>query len=106
MSQTLRERRILYRPSNGSEADGFYARWCENCANDKVMSEGKKYDDCGRDEICQIIAATMAYNLDDQEYPQEWTYDKDGRPCCTAFVAVGSKNYRCEKTPDMFERMP
>lgn len=28
----------------------------------------------------------MVYNVNDKEYPEEWIYDKDDKPTCTAFV--------------------
>lgn len=79
----------LYRPSSGTEGCGFYENWCSNCAKDKPMSEGKDFDECGPDEVCEIIALTMAYDITDPKYPKAWTYDKDGDPCCTEFVEVG-----------------
>jgi hypothetical protein len=30
-------------------------------------------------------AMSMAFEIDDPEYPEEWVYDEDGRPKCTAF---------------------
>lgn len=93
----------LYRPSNSTDGCAFYAKWCENCAKDKHMSEGKDYDECSDDEVCQIIADTLAYPIQSPKYPKAWTYDKDGHPCCTEFVEVGQKMpHRCAKTEDMF----
>lgn len=80
----------LYQPSNGIEGECFINEWCGHCAKDKSMSEGKDYDECNDDEICKIIAATMAYDIDDSEYPKEWIYNEYGHPCCTAFVQAGT----------------
>lgn len=93
----------LYRPSNSSEGCGFYAEWCANCARDKPMSEGKDYDECGPEEVCEIIAHTLAYDVTDPRYPKAWTY-KDGQPCCTEFIQAGQEiRHRCAHTPDMFD---
>ena len=62
----------LYRPSNGSEGDGFMSRWCEKCVKD---SESKP---------CRILGRTMAFSVDDKLYPREWIEDDNG-PRCTAF---------------------
>lgn len=83
-----------YRPSNGTEGDCFFEAWCWQCASDQSVPEG-----------CQIIGATMAYDVNDPDYPQEWQYGKDGQPCCTAFVPAGQPipAPRDEHTADLFE---
>jgi hypothetical protein len=81
---------VKYRPSNGTEGCAFYANWCENCARDKPMSEGKDYDECDDSDVCQLIADSLHYDINHPKYPKEWTYDKDGHPCCTAFVESGN----------------
>lgn len=93
----------LYRPSNGTEGDGFFSAWCMRCARDKTMSEGKNYDDCGPGEVCELIGNSMAFDVDDPKYPQEWRYGANG-PECTAFVPVGQDipRERCAHTIDMF----
>jgi hypothetical protein len=63
-----------YRPSNGTEGECFMAEWCDRCAKDaKPLS-------------CSIITDTMAYDVDDAEYPSEWVWDGK-TPRCTAFEA-------------------
>lgn len=62
----------LYRPSNGTESIAFMDSWCCDCAKD-VNAD------------CPILAATMARNIDDADYPTEWRYSDNGRPECTAF---------------------
>lgn len=101
----MAEEKEKYRPCNGSEGDSFMAEWCFQCARDKHLSEGKYYDECSEDETCGIIASTMAFDIDDEEYPSEWTYDEHGCPCCTAFIRLGEDmpTPRCAKTPDMFD---
>lgn len=92
-----------YQPSNGTEGLYFFEAWCMRCARDKSMSEGKDYDLCTEDETCSIIANTMAYKPEDDEYPKEWQYDKDGQPCCMAFVLAGNAiPQRDDLTVDMF----
>ncbi len=93
----------LYRPSNGTEGMIFYEGWCMHCARDKPMSEGKDYDECSDDEICQIIARAGGFDIDDPNYPLEWRYGKDGMPCCTAFVQSGHPvPLRDDRTLDLF----
>ena len=70
-----------YRPSNGTEGEMFYARWCEDCKHD---AEYRKTQENG----CKILAATMLFSTDDAEYPKEWTHDENGQPCCMAFEEV------------------
>lgn len=94
-----------YQPSNGTEGEFFFSAWCRHCQRDKAMRDGVDYDECDDNEICLIPAATMAFNVEDEEYPKEWQYGKDGQPCCTAFVPEGETipEKRCELTVDMFE---
>lgn len=95
-----------YRPSNGTEGECFFEAWCRFCARDKAMSEGKNYDECDDNEVCQIIADTFAYDVDDPKYPKEWIVKSDG-PTCTAFIQAGQPiPLRDELTIDMFEVQP
>jgi hypothetical protein len=93
-----------YRPSSGTEGDMFFSCWCCKCARDKAMREGCDFDECDDNELCPIIANTQCYCVTDDQYPSEWTYDKNGQPCCTAFVTAGDPvpSPRCELTIDMF----
>ena len=67
-----------YRPSNGTEGDIFRADWCEKCTKDV-------------DGDCRIIALSMAYDVDEPEYPKEWRRRADATEWpgaeCTAFEA-------------------
>lgn len=64
-----------YRPSNGTEGMDFMEQFCVRCKKDE-------------DERCPILGRTMAYQVDEPEYPVEWIRDDDGRnPRCTAFEA-------------------
>lgn len=78
-----------YQPSNGTEGECFRAAWCEQCARDKAMNGEKDFDSCDESELCSIVINTMAWDVDDEEYPREWQYGKDGQPCCTAFIPAG-----------------
>lgn len=74
-----------YQPSNGTEGEGFYASFCERCERDRAFREGAPEDGC------EIIVRTLVLDVDDPEYPSEWTYDADDMPTCTAFVAEGTR---------------
>jgi len=80
-----------YRPSSGTEGISFYDAWCSDCARDE-------------DESCEILAKTFRFDVEDDEYPQEWIYDDAGQPICTEFIPQGEAipTPRCTKTIDMF----
>lgn len=94
-----------YRPSNGTEGECFFAGWCCQCQRDKSMREGCDVDDCDDNERCDLIANSMAFDIDEEGYPKEWQYDKNGQPCCTAFVPAGDPIPlpRDDLTIDMFQ---
>jgi hypothetical protein len=87
-----------YMPSNGTEGYSFIEEWCSNCAKDKPMSEGKDFDDCTDDEVCQILGASF------RNEAVEWRELEDGRCVCLDFVQAGTEVAppRCEHTRDMF----
>lgn len=89
-----------YRPGSGTEGMAFDEHWCNHCTRDLAYREGG--DDANPAIACQIIADTFAYDVDDPEYPKEWIYGRDGRPCCTAFTTDPTKPVRCDRTLDMF----
>ena len=60
-----------YRPSNGTEGELFEDAFCSNC----------KHND-----NCDIVFRTMSFDVDDDEYPNEWIYDKDNKPRCVNYV--------------------
>jgi hypothetical protein len=66
-----------YRPSNGTEGMGFTEHFCDRCIN--------QHPDPNNPKQCMILCKTMIYDLKDKEYPEEWTYDENGRPTCTAW---------------------
>jgi len=87
-----------YQPSSGTEGDIFMAAFCEKC---------KKMDFQDDDaEPCPILGLTMMLqSIEHEDYPEEWRYNADGKPTCTAFVHEDSDDDaapRCPDTPDMF----
>jgi hypothetical protein len=56
----------LYRPSNGTEGEGFMAAWCARCQRDQASR-----DDPGGFDGCEIIGRTMALAIDHADYPRE-----------------------------------
>lgn len=90
-----------YRPSNGTEGIAFIENWCGNCA--RSGGPGKP-DDTGSELMgCSITGRTMAFDIEEPEYPTEWQRTDDG-PTCTAFVHIGDAvpPPRCPNTLDMF----
>ncbi len=85
-----------YRPANGTAGEAFMECWCYNCALDDLDDDGSGG--------CDILARTLALDLDDLEYPVEWIISDEGEAKCTAFtdkfINVG---YRCHKTGDLFD---
>lgn len=53
----------------------FKEKFCYQC----------KHDNYPDSPMCEILANSMAFNIGDEQYPDEWTYDEDGKPTCTAF---------------------
>lgn len=86
-----------YRPGSGTEGMAFDDLWCEHCARDAEWRE-----DPDAADGCQILSDTFVYDVDDPNYPKEWVYGRDGRPCCTAFTTDPNKPLRCDKTLDLF----
>ena len=83
-----------YRPSNGSEMDGFLEAFCFHCARDAAFRE-TNYE--GDGELgCQILAAI--YRGEDQT---ECIEDEQGSRC-TAFTTDPTQPIRCDQTKDLF----
>lgn len=68
---------VSYRPSNSTEGEVFFDRWCRRCRRDYVENE----------EPCSIQTATMFLRVDDPDYPKEWVVGAAG-PGCTAYDPV------------------
>ncbi|GAB62680.1 MAG: hypothetical protein DWB56_14765 [Candidatus Jettenia sp.] len=66
-----------YRPANGAEGILFEVNFCDVC------EKGDYADSC-----CDINVRTLFYDVDEAEYPAEWTYDAAGKPVCTAFKGI------------------
>lgn len=66
-----------YRPSNGTEGMAFTEHFCDRCFN--------QHPDWDNPKQCIILCRTMIHNINDKEYPEEWTYDTNGSPTCTAW---------------------
>ena len=82
----------LYQPSNGTEGEMFFDRFCWRCQHESEETP------------CEIMTDTMVFDTRDAEYPREWKYDDAGRPTCTKFARRGTSTApRCEHTPDMFD---
>lgn len=67
-----------YRPSNGSEGMWFTDKFCDHCLN--------QHPDPNNEKQCMILCRSLCHSPNDKEYPEEWTYDGQGEPTCTAFV--------------------
>lgn len=86
-----------YVPSNGTDGHSFIEHWCTKCARDKPCSEGKDFDDCTDDEVCEILAASFRGEA------VEWRRLEDGQTVCLAFIGSDTPGTpRCTKTVDMF----
>ena len=86
---------VPYRPSNGTEGEGFIRALCERCERDPFS----------RDEdaktSCRILARTMAYDVGDPEYPKQWISEEDGSdPRCTAFRPLGERSHARRRPPE------
>ena len=83
----------LYRPSNGTEGDYFMGKFCYQCIHDNPDYNVSA-------PRCDIMTATMCYDINDKEYPKEWTYDDNNEPICTKFVKWDWDNDGSPNDPD------
>ena len=67
-----------FRPANGTEGEAFMEAFCFRCALDNFNEETG-------DGGCRILADSLAFGINDHEYPKEWQLDADGYGICTAF---------------------
>lgn len=65
-----------YAPSNGSEGEAFTDKFCMQCQHCNPDPTGEKQ--------CEILMASLVYDLTDERYPKEWVYDSENKPTCTA----------------------
>lgn len=76
---------VPYRPSNGTEGDWFHGKFCHRCEYQAQAVE----DPCGNG--CEVLAASLAFSIDEDGYPGEWISDPDGKnPRCTKFCEIGT----------------
>jgi hypothetical protein len=73
-----------YRPTSGEEGRIFEARFCAGCAGDHAVHADQDYENG-----CAILAAALAFDIDEKFYPVEWVIAADGYPTCTAFDPDG-----------------
>ena len=66
---------IKYQPSNGTEGMIFTDQYCMQCKHCDPNPEGEKQ--------CDILLRTLVHDINDEEYPSEWTYSEKDVPVCT-----------------------
>ena len=69
-----------YRPSTSSEGDDFMNKFCANCIHEEYLHT---MDD--ESKMCEILTATMIFDVNSSSYPVEWIYDENNNPKCTKF---------------------
>ena len=69
-----------YKPSNGTEGEGFMGQYCYQCIHERWVHAME--EDIEQDK-CDILTRTMIHDINDPEYPSEWTYDDNGKATCT-----------------------
>jgi len=72
-----------YQPSSGTEGDMFIETFCDRCEHDREYRETES-------NPCEILNNTLVFDVGDEQYPEEWTYDKGGHPICTKFLLEGT----------------
>lgn len=72
-----------YRPSNGTEGEGFTGHWCDRCLRDRAVRVHQDYENG-----CDILARALMFRGDDPNYPVEWQQytDEPWEAFCTAFI--------------------
>ena len=72
------------------------------CARDDVQN-GRADSLENADRLCDILNRSFAFDIDDDEYPDEWCYDEHNRPVCTAFLDMNEEPaFKDPLTVDMF----
>lgn len=77
MSAGMKGLEERYQPVSGMEGAEFMSVFCDRCTRDQAFRDGTG-------DSCPIAAATMVFDVEDDEYPAEWVY-RDDTPTCTAF---------------------
>lgn len=70
----MQDQQRAYRPSNGTEGELFMQKYCYTCKKDDQ-----------KDLFCPLLGDALCFDVDDEEFPKEWTYGLDGLPTCTAY---------------------
>jgi hypothetical protein len=66
-----------YLPSNGTEGMSFTCTYCDNCIHEKFTHTQRHGD-----KQCDILNKTLLTD----DYVDEWVYNGQGVPICTAWV--------------------
>jgi hypothetical protein len=82
----------VYAPSNGTEGRAFVESNCMACESCNPNPELTPQ--------CDILAASMIHDYKDDEYPREWTFDRDNNPICTARLPWDWENNGNPDDPD------
>lgn len=71
-----------YRPSSGTEGEGFTCNWCDRCLHDRAVRVHQDYANG-----CDILARALMFEIEEPGYPAEWQRYTDGprEAFCTAF---------------------
>lgn len=69
-----------YRPANGTEGEWFKEKFCYRCRY-LVFVEDIGSEDCSLD----ILGDAETFDINEENYPDEWTYNEKGKPICTKF---------------------
>lgn len=85
-----------WQPSNGTEGYCFIERWCGTCTKDKPSSEGKPFDDCAPEDLCEELAASFRGEA------EHWRHLESDDCVCLLWTPAGGV-YRCDRTEDMFK---
>lgn len=71
-----------YCPSSGTEGMWFDEKFCLRCIHEKFMHTAKHGD-----KQCEIFnAAFLIADVKHKDFPNEWQYDENDMPICTAWV--------------------
>ena len=82
-----------YRPSSGSEGVWFESKFCAQCVRQPLDPN---------DGGCLIQLNAMCFEIDEDEYPQEWILQNDA-PYCTAFDSRKKKKWEKFSSPKQFK---
>lgn len=80
-----------YAPESQAERLCFEMGFCSRC---------KRGTD--PDNSCSIQVLASMHDIDDEQYPDEWTYSSYGQPTCTGFVSVEPAPEKRAFTGDLF----